>query len=165
MSRSLIALLTTLFIVFGAQFAYAQPERGLGMNPEQQIKELISQLDINTEQEPAFREAMGKVNTMRMENMGQMRGMREGQGQDRGQGQDHEHCAGASHDGHDAGGDQAGSNAGGPGRDMEMMAARRAEMEEKTLVILAPVLSSAQLEKYKGLKAARMAQMMSRMRH
>jgi|GEM_PF-3576887 len=102
---------------------------------------------------------------MRMENMGQMRGMREGQGQDRGQGQDHEHCAGASHDGHDTGGDQAGSNAGGPGRDMEMMAARRAEMEEKTLVILAPVLSSAQLEKYKGLKAARMAQMMSRMRH
>jgi|GEM_PF-2166589 len=51
MSRSLIALLTTLFIVFGAQFAYAQPERGLGMNPEQQIKELISQLDISTEQE------------------------------------------------------------------------------------------------------------------
>lgn len=160
MTRSMFALLTTIFIAFGAQFAYAQPERAMEMNPEQQIKELIAALDITAEQEPAFREAMAAVNTMRMENMGQMRGMREGQGQGQGQRQGQGQNADASHD---AGGDQANADAGG-GRNMEMMAQRRAEMEEKTLAILAPVLNDAQLGKYKELEAARMEQMMSRMR-
>jgi hypothetical protein len=168
MKRSIFALLTTMFIAFGAQLAYAQPGRGMGMDPEQQIKELIAQLDIATEQEAAFREAMGKVNAMRMESMGQMAGMREGQGRGQGQGADaahdgHGQDADAAHDGHGAGGGQAGANAGGGGRGMEMMAQRRAEMEAKTQAILAPVLSSAQLEKYKELEAARMAQMMPRM--
>ena len=45
-----------------------------------------------------------------------------------------------------------------------MMAQRRAEMEAKTQEILAPVLSAAQMSKYKELEAARMEQMMSRMR-
>lgn len=163
MSRSVIALFTTLLITFGAQLTYAQPGRAEGMDPEQQIKEMIAALDIATEQEPAFREAMAQVNAMRMENMSQMRGMREGQGQGQGRGQGQD--ADASHDGHGAGGGQADSNAGDNGRGMEMMAKRRAEMEEKTLAILTPVLSSAQLAKYEELEAARMAQMMSRMRH
>jgi len=159
MKRSIIALMTTAFIAFGAQFAYAQPGRGMGMDPEQQIKEMISQLDITKEQEPAFREAMGKVNAMRMEGMG---GMREGRGPGQGQGPGPD----ASHDGHNAPGDQASSapRGQGQGQDMEMMAKRRAEMEEKTLAILAPVLSGAQITKYKELEAARMEQMMSRMR-
>jgi hypothetical protein len=47
---------------------------------------------------------------------------------------------------------------------MEMMSQRRAELEEKTLAILAQVLNSAQLDKYKEVEAAQMEQMMSRMR-
>lgn len=155
MTRSIFTLLATIFISLGAQFAYAQPERGMGMDPEKQIKELITQLDITTEQEPAFREAMGKVNAMNMESMGQMRGMREGQSQSDGQSK--------AHDDHVPEDAQAGANARGSGRGMEMMAQRRAEMEEKTQAILAPVLSSAQLEKFKELEAARMEKMMSRM--
>lgn len=162
MTRSILALLTSLFIALGAQFAYAQPERSMEMSPEQQIEELIAALDINDEQEPAFREAMLKVNAMRMENMTQMRGTREGQG--RGQGQGQRQGADASHDGHGAGGDQADANAGQRGRGMEMMAQRRAQMEENTRAILAPVLSDAQLEKYNELEAERMEKMMSRMR-
>lgn len=157
MSRSLIALSATLLIAFGAQFAYAQPGRGMGMDPEQQIKELISSLDVTAEQEPAFREAMAQLNEMRMAGMGGgNRGMRNAQDPDRD----------ASHDEHNAA--ASGNDAPMPadaGRNMEMMAQRRAEMEEKALALLAPVLSSAQLEKYKELEAARMAQMMSRMRH
>lgn len=164
MTRSILALLTSLFIALGAQFAYAQPERGMEMSPEQQIEELIAALDINDEQEPAFREAMLKVNAMRMENMTQMRGTRDGQGRGQGQGQRQGQDAGASHDGHDAGGDQADANAGQGGRGMEMMAQRRAQMEENTRAILAPVLSDAQLEKYTELEAERMEKMMSRMR-
>ena len=191
MTRSIFALLATFFIASGAQFGYAQPGGEMQMNPEQQIKELISQLDVSAEQEPAFREAMAQVNAMRMENMGQMRGMREGQGQGQGQGrgqgqgqgqgqgrgqgqgqnadaahdgQAHGQDADAAHDGHGAGRGQADSNAGEAGRGMAMMAQRRAEMAEKTEAILAPVLSGAQLAKYKELDAARMEKMMSRMR-
>jgi hypothetical protein len=174
MTRSIFALLATFFIALGAQFGYAQPGGEMQMNPEQQIKELISQLDVSAEQEPAFREAMAQVNAMRMENMGQMRGMREGQGRGQGKGQ----SADAAHDGqghgqdadadadaaHGAGRGQADSNAGEAGRGMAMMAQRRAEMAEKTEAILAPVLSGAQLAKYKELDAARMEKMMSRMR-
>ena len=175
MTRSIFALLATFFIASGAQFGYAQPGGEMQMNPEQQIKELISQLDVSAEQEPAFREAMAQVNAMRMENMGQMRGMREGQGRGQGQGQGqnadaahdgqaHGQDADAAHDGHGAGRGQADSNAGEAGRGMAMMAQRRAEMAEKTEAILAPVLSGAQLAKYKELDAARMEKMMSRMR-
>ena len=183
MTRSIFALLATFFIALGAQFGYAQPGGEMQMNPEQQIKELISQLDVSAEQEPAFREAMAQVNAMRMENMGQMRGMREGQGRGQGQGQGqgrgqgqgqnadaahdgqaHGQDADVAHDGHGAGRGQSDSNAGEAGRGMEMMAQRRAEMAEKTAAILAPVLSGAQLAKYKELDAARMEKMMSRMR-
>mgnify|MGYP003670586454 FL=1 len=167
MTRSIFALLITMFIALGAQFAYAQPGRGMEMDPEQQLVELIAALDITAEQEPAFREAMMKVNEMRMEEMGQMRGMRGGQGQGRGQGQGQGRGqdADATHDGHDAGGDQASVDAGeAAGRGMEMMAQRRAEMEAKTQAILEPVLNGAQMTKYHELEAARMEQMMSRMR-
>lgn len=165
MTRSIFALLITMFIALGAQFAYAQPGRGMEMDPEQQLIELIAALDITAEQEPAFREAMMKVNEMRMEEMGQMRGMRGGQGQGRGQGQARGQDTDAAHDGHDAGGDQANADAGeAAGRGMEMMAQRRAEMEAKTQAILEPVLSGAQMTKYNELEAARMEQMMSRMR-
>ena len=159
MTRSIFALLTIMFIAFGVQFAYAQPGRGMEMDPEQQVKELIAQLDITAEQEPAFREAMMKINEMRM---GQMRGMRGGQGQGRGQGQGQ--GTDVAHDGHDAGGDQASGDAGEEGRGMAMMAQRRAEMEAKTQALLEPVLSGAQMTKYNELEAARMEQMMSRMR-
>lgn len=151
MTRSIFALLTTMFIAFGAQFAYAQP--GRGMDPEQQVKELIAQLDITAEQEPAFREAMVKVNELRMAEMGQMRG---GQGRGQGQGQDRGQRQG--------GGDQANTDAEEAGRGMEMMAQRRAEMEAQTQALLEPVLSGAQLTKYNELEAARMEQMMSRTR-
>lgn len=157
MKRSLIALFTTFLFAFGTQFAYAQPGRGMGMDPEQQIKELISSLDVTAEQEPAFREAMAQVNAMRMGGMGGGdRGMRNGQGPGRDAPHD-EHSAAAS--------DKVVPMPADADRNMEMMAKRRAEMEEKTLALLAPVLSSAQLEKYKELEDARMAQMMSRMRH
>ncbi len=163
MTRSIFALLTTMFIALGAQSAYAQPGRGMEMDPEQQLIELIAALDITAEQEPAFREAMMKVNEMRMEEMGQMRGMRAGQG--RGQGQARGQDTDAAHDGHDAGGDQVNADAGeAAGRGMEMMAQRRAEMEAKTQAILEPVLNGAQMTKYHELEAARMEQMMSRMR-
>lgn len=159
MSRSLIVLFTSLLIAFGVQFSYAQPGRGQGMDPEQQINELIAALDITAEQEPDFREAMAQVNELRM---GGGRGMREGRGRGQGEEQDGE----AAHEGHGAGGAQAGADAeaGANGRGMEMMAQRRAEMEAKTDEILAPVLSDAQLAKYKELEAERMEQMMSRMR-
>lgn len=156
MTRSLIAIFTMLLIAFGAQWAYAQPGRGMGMDPEQQIKELIAQLDVTSEQEPAFRAAMQKVNEMRMEGMSGMRGMRQEQGQ-----------GGApAHPEHNAApGDQANAMPEDSARGMEMMMKRRAEMEAKTQEILASVLSSAQQEKFKELEAARMQEMMSRMRH
>lgn len=155
MTRLFLTLTTLFFITISASLAYAQP--GRGMDPEQQIKELIAQLDITGEQEPAFRAAMVELNTMRMADMGQMRGRRDGQ--DRGQEQD----STVAHAGQGAGGDQADTSADQAGRD-EMMEQRRAQMEEKTRTILAPVLSSAQLGKYIELEQARMAQMMTRMR-
>ncbi len=182
MTRSIFAILTSLIIGLGAQFAYAQPGRGMGMDPEAQIKELITQLEITSEQEPAFRAAMAQVNEMRMENM---RGMRQGQGQGQGggqgqgqrqgqgQGQQGQHGQAQGQQGQGAnatGHDHAATNDQEPntmrrgnGDGMEMMMQRRAEMEEKTQAILAPVLSAAQMEKYKEIEAARMAEMMSRM--
>ncbi len=168
MTRSIFALLITMFITLGAQFAYAQP--GRGMDPEQQLIELIAALEITAEQEPAFRAAMMKVNELRMAQMEQMRGMRgdQGQGQSRGQGQGQGQGRGqdadGAHDGHGAGNDQSSADAGEAGRGMEMMAQRRAEMAAKTKVILEPVLSGAQMTKYNELEAERMEQMMSRMR-
>lgn len=148
MSRPIIALFATLLIAVGAQSAYAQP--GRGMDPEQQIKELIAQLDVTQEQEPAFRAAMVEVNELRMGGMG-----RGGRNSGRGQGRD---APNDSADG--ATSDDTASNS--PEERREMMEQRRAQIQEQTKVLLAPVLSSAQLEKFNELEAAGSGQRMRR---
>lgn len=148
MSRPIIALFATLVIAVGAQSAYAQP--GRGMDPEQQIKELISQLDVTQEQEPAFRAAMVQVNELRMGGMG-----RGGRNRDMREGRD------APRDAADtATSDDTASSS--PEQRRQMMEQRRAENHEKTQALLTPVLSSAQLEKFNELEAAQSGQRMRR---
>lgn len=100
MKSKLIPLLTTLVLTLGSQTLLAQPGSGggggggggMGMgNPEARVTELIATLEITSQQEAAFREAMGKINEMQMSAMREMMGnggggMRMGAGQGGGQG-------------------------------------------------------------------------------
>ena len=99
MKSKLIPLLTTLVLTLGSQTLLAQPGPGgggggggMGMgNPEARVTELIATLEITSQQEAAFREAMGKINEMQMSAMREMMGnggggMRMGAGQGGGQG-------------------------------------------------------------------------------
>lgn len=114
MNKSIKTVFTAVVLSVLAQAGMAQPGGGqgggmnMGMNSEAQIKELIAQLDVTSEQEPAFREAMAQIGEMRRAAMQEMGGaagqggqgggmMRQGQGQ--GQGGDHA--------GHGGSGDQA----------------------------------------------------------
>ena len=92
MKSKLIPLLTTLVLTLGSQTLLAQPGAGggggMGMgNPEARVAELIATLEITSQQEAAFREAMGKINEMQMSAMREMMasgggaGMRMGAGQ------------------------------------------------------------------------------------
>ncbi len=101
MKSKLIPLLTTLVLTLGSQTLLAQPGSGgggggggMGMgNPEARVTELIATLEITSQQEAAFREAMGKINEMQMSAVREMMGnggggggMRMGAGQGGGQG-------------------------------------------------------------------------------
>ncbi len=97
MKSKLIPLFTTLVLTLGSQTLLAQPGPGagggggggMGMgNPEARVTELIATLEITSQQEAAFREAMGKINEMQMSAMREMMangggggGMRMGAGQ------------------------------------------------------------------------------------
>ena len=92
MKSKLIPLLITLVLTLGSQTLLAQPGAGggggMGMgNPEARVAELIATLGITSQQEAAFREAMGKINEMQMSAMREMMasgggaGMRMGAGQ------------------------------------------------------------------------------------
>ncbi len=175
MKIATIAVMGTLMLALGSHHALAQPGsgngggRGMGgMNPEQQVKELITQLDVTPEQEPAFREAMAKVNELRM---GAMREMRGGPGQgapgqgamrQNGQGGQDDHAGHADQAGNGGAMRQGQGQGQGQGRGMEMMAQRRAEMQKQTEEILSGVLSTAQMAKFRELEETRMQEMMSR---
>ena len=82
MKSKLIPLFTTLVLTLGSQTLLAQPGSGgggggggMGMgNPEARVTELIATLEITSQQEAAFREAMGKINEMQMSAMREMMG-------------------------------------------------------------------------------------------
>ncbi|MDO8272764.1 MAG: hypothetical protein Q7U82_12760, partial [Gammaproteobacteria bacterium] len=77
-----IPLFTTLVLTLSSQILLAQPGAGaggggggMGMgNPEARVTELIATLEITSQQEAAFREAMGKINEMQMSAMREMMG-------------------------------------------------------------------------------------------
>lgn len=95
MKSKLIPLLTTLVLTLGSQSLLAQPGSGgggggggMGMgNPEVRVTELIATLEITSQQEAAFREAMGKINEMQMAAMREMMGNGGGGGMRMGAGQ------------------------------------------------------------------------------
>ncbi len=99
MKTALLALITSLVLALSASVLQAQPGSGQGggpgqgggggmrMNPEARVQQLITALEITSEQEPAFRAAMAKVTEMQMAAMGAMRqGGGQGQGGAQGQG-------------------------------------------------------------------------------
>ncbi|MGJ8688509.1 MAG: hypothetical protein ACSHXZ_03230 [Gammaproteobacteria bacterium] len=137
MKNLLLVLLTTTSIAFASSAAFAQPGegRGMRMDPEAQIVELISQLDITSEQETGFREAMQQINEARMT------GMRQGGGRR---------------------GDGASQSEQERGQGRAAMMEKQAELKEQAQEILATVLSAAQIEKYNELEEARMAKMQER---
>jgi hypothetical protein len=210
MKSKLIPLLTTLVLTLGSQTLLAQPGSGgggggMGMgNPEARVTELIATLEITSQQEAAFREAMGKINEMQMSAMREMMGnggggggMRMGAGQGAmpqgGQGAmpqsgqaaapvDHSQHGGAPAAGGQAAaaGDHANHGVaattdapaaagggmrqgGGQGGGMAMNMERRAEMQRQAEALLTPVLTAAQMAKYREAEEARMSQMRERM--
>ena len=146
MKTALLALMTSLVLALSASALQAQPGSGQGggpglgggggmrMNPEARVQQLLTALEITPEQEPAFREAMAKVNELQMAAMAAMR-QGGGQGQGAGQGQ-----------------------GGGQGQGMQ----RRAEMQRQTEELLATVLTDAQMTKFRDAEEARMSQMRER---
>ena len=211
MKSKLIPFLTTLVLTLGSQTLLAQPGSGggggMGMgNPEARVTELIATLEITSQQEAAFREAMGKINEMQMSAMREMMGnggggMRMGAGQGAmpqgGQGAmpqsgqaaapadapvDHSQHGGAPATGDQAAaaGDHASHGAAattdapaaaaggmrmgaGQGGGMAMNMERRAEMQRQAEALLTPVLTAAQMAKYREAEEARMTQMRERM--
>lgn len=137
MKSLLLVFLTTVSIAFASNAALAQPGegRGMRMDPEAQIVELISQLDITAEQEAGFREAMEQINETRMAGMGQGGGRR---------------------------GEESSQAGEQQGKGRAAMMEKRAEMQKQTQEILATVLSPAQIEKFNELEEARMAKMQER---
>jgi hypothetical protein len=150
MKTALLALLTSFVLALSASVLQAQPGSGQGggpglgggggmrMNPEARVQQLLTALEITPEQEPAFREAMAKVNELQMAAMAAMR-----QGGGQGQG---------------AAPGQGGGQGGGQGQGMQ----RRAEMQRQTEELLATVLTDAQMTKFREAEEARMAQMRER---
>ncbi len=141
--KTVIAIfVTALLFVIGPQSALAQGGGGgMRMDPETRIKELISALEVTSEQEPAFREVMARINEQQRTAMRDMRVGRDGQ-------------AGTPPDGSARQGSGNGPRAG-----ME----RRGEMQKQMEEQLATVLTAEQITKYRELEAARMAQMRERM--
>lgn len=90
MRITLLALLTAFSLALAGTALQAQPGSGQGggpglgggggmrMNPEARVQQLIEQLAITSEQEPAFRAAMAQINEQQM---AAMQGMRQGGGQ------------------------------------------------------------------------------------
>lgn len=109
------------------------------MNPEARVQQLIEQLAITSEQEPAFRAAMAQINEQQM---AAMQGMRQGGGQGQGA---------------QGGPGQGGGQGGGQG-----MQQRRAQMQAQAEALLAPVLSQEQMARFRELEATRMNQMRER---
>lgn len=146
MKTALLALITSLVLAVSAAALQAQPGSGQGggpglgggggmrMNPEARVQQLIATLEITPEQEPAFRDAMAKVNELQRAAMGEMR---QGGGQGAGQG--------------------SGQGAG-QGQGMQ----RRAQMQRQTEELLATVLTDAQMAKFREAEQARMSQMRER---
>jgi hypothetical protein len=188
MKTTLGVLLTSFILALGINTLQAQPGSGQGggqgqgggmgqgMNPEVRVQELIAELEITAEQESAFRAAMGQINELRMANMREMNrgnggGMRQGgqgQGQGRGgQAQGDQAQGDQGHQGHQGQGDQGqqghqgqrGQGGQGQGQGME----RRAEMQRQIEALLVPVLTQAQMSKYREAEEARMMQMRERM--
>lgn len=191
MKTTLGVLLTSFILVLGINTLQAQPGSGQGggqgqgggmgqgMNPEVRIQELIVELEITAQQESAFRAAMGQINELRMANMREMNrgnggGMRQGgqgQGQGRGgqaqgdQAQGDQAQGDQGHQGHQGQGDQGqqghqGQRGQGQGQGQGME--RRAEMQRQMEALLAPVLTQAQMSKYREVEEARMMQMRER---
>ncbi len=203
MKSKLIPLLTTLVLTLGSQTLLAQPGAGgggMGMgNPEARVAELIATLEITSQQEAAFREAMGKINEMQMSAMRGMMASGGGAGMRMGAGQgampqggqaaapadapvDHSQHGGAPATGDQAAdaGDHANHGAAattdapaaagggmrmgaGQGGGMAMNMERRAEMQRQAEALLTPVLTAAQMAKYREAEEARMTQMRERM--
>lgn len=137
MKPLLLVFLTAVSIAFTSSAAFAQPGdgRGMRMDPEAQIIELISQLDVTSEQEAGFREAMQQIGDARMG------GMRQGGGRR---------------------GDGASQSEEEREQGRAAMMEKQAEMKLQAQEILATVLSAAQIEKYNELEEARMAKMQER---
>jgi hypothetical protein len=144
MKTALLALITSLVLALSASVLQAQPGSGQGggpgagggggmrMNPEARVQQLIATLEVTPEQEPAFREAMARVNELQM---AAMEGMRQGGGQGQG---------------------------GGPGAGLWQGMQRRAQMQRQMKELLAPVLTEAQMTKFREAEEARMSQMRER---
>ncbi len=161
MRITLLALFTSLCLALAGTALQAQPGSGQGggpglgggggmrMNPEARVQQLIEQLAITPEQEPAFRAAMAQINEQQM---AAMQGMRQGGGQG-GQG-------GGQGQGQGAQGDpgQGGGQGGGQGQGMQ----RRAQMQEQAETLLAPVLTAEQMARFRELEAERMNRMQQR---
>lgn len=137
MMRSAKTLATALLLAMISSTPALAQNAGM-QNPEARIKELIEVLDISAEQEPAFREAMARVNAQQRESM---RTMRQGQRQEQSQGQGQRQ---------------------GQGR--EMMRARMAELQKITEEALTPVLSTEQMAKFREHQAAQTQRQMRQMR-
>ncbi len=141
MKSLMLVLLTSASIAFSACVAFAQPGgaggRGMNMDPEKEITELIAQLDVTADQEEGFRQAMMQIAETRMAGMRQGGGRRNS-GDDGAQSQE-----------------RTRPNA-------EEMAERRAQMRAQEEEILAAVLDAGQIEKYREIQQARMAEMMER---
>ena len=168
MKSKLIPLLITLVLTLGSQTLLAQPGAGggggMGMgNPEARVAELIATLEITSQQEAAFREAMGKINEMQMSAMREMMASGGGAGMRMGAGQRGQAAAPADapvdHSQH-AGGMRMGAGQGGG---MAMNMERRAEMQRQAEALLTPVLTAVQMAKYREAEEARMTQMRERM--
>lgn len=139
--KLMLTAFSLLALIFCTQAALAQPGQGQGqgqrMNPEARISELISVLEITPEQEPAFREAMGRIAQEQRENM---RERNQAERMER-QAQREEMQA----------------------RRAEMQA-QRAEMQAMSESILATVLSTEQLTKFREMQERQAREMQSRMR-
>ncbi|OGT69878.1 MAG: hypothetical protein A3H44_14355 [Gammaproteobacteria bacterium RIFCSPLOWO2_02_FULL_57_10] len=160
-SRFLI-LLSTLLLTLSV---HAQPGSGPGggmrmMNPEARVAELIAALEITPQQEPAFREAMTAIAQQQRAAMQSMRQGAGGGGQ--GGGAPAAPAADAAHD-HSGDAASAGAQAGGGGQGGGQGMAMRADMQAQTEAALAPILTQAQMAKFREIEAARMAEMRERM--
>ncbi|MDT8427861.1 MAG: hypothetical protein RQ757_03755 [Pseudomonadales bacterium] len=140
MMRSAKTLATALLLAMISGTPALAQNTGM-QNPEARIKQLIEVLEISAEQEPAFREAMAKVNAQQREAMQAMRQQAQEQRQNQTQDQNQRQ---------------------GQGR--EMMMARQAELQKATEEALTPVLSTAQMAKFREYQSSQAQQQRRPMR-